>query len=109
MAHGAHRIGKAEGSGNDVGGVFAQGMAGDKAGGEAGLVQHARGGDGNGENRRLGDLRKPEFFLRPLEAELAERVSERLVGFFKNAAGGGMIMSEFLTHSSSLRALAGEE
>ena len=70
MAHGAHRVGKAQGAGDDVGGVLAQGVAGDKAGSDAGLVQHARGGDRNGEDRRLGDLGKPEFFLRPLEAKL---------------------------------------
>jgi hypothetical protein len=80
-----------------------------KLGGDAGLMQHARGGHGNGEDGRLGDFGKAEFFLRPFKAQLAERVSERFVGFFKDAAGGGMIMSEVLPHAGGLRALAGEE
>jgi hypothetical protein len=65
QAHRAHRVGKAKGAGGDVGGVLAQRVAGDKAGHNAGLVEHAGGGHRDGENRRLGDFGQPELFLRP--------------------------------------------
>ncbi len=71
--------------------------------------EHAGGGDRNGENRRLGDFRQPEFFLRPFKAERAERISQRLVRFLEGTAGDNVIEGEFLAHAGGLRALAGKE
>ncbi len=56
-------VGEAEGSGGDVGAVFAQRMAGGERGRDAFFSQHALGGDRDGQDGGLGVLGELEVFF----------------------------------------------
>ena len=81
-----NRIGKAERSGGDVGGIFAEAVSGDVAGRVSHLREHATRGDGDGQYRRLGDLGQLELVFRTFQAQLRELVAERRVGFVEGFA-----------------------
>ena len=112
-ANGADGVGEGEGSGHDVGGVFAEGMAGGEGGldvalGE-GFCQDAGGGDGEGEDRGLRVLGELELVFGAFEDELREGEAEGFVGLVEDGSSGGEVVVEVAAHAHGLRALTGKE
>ncbi len=108
-ADGADGVGEGEGSGGDVGGVFAEGMAGGEGGVDAVFGEDAGGGDGDGEDGGLGVLGELELVFGAFEDELGEGEAEGFVGLVEDGAGDGEVVVEIAAHADGLRALAGEE
>ncbi len=110
-AHGAEGFGEGDGSGGDVGAVFAERVAGGEGGGEVReeLGEDAPGGDGDGEDGGLGVLGVLEGFGGAVEDEVGEGEAEGLVGLVEDGAGGGVGVVELAAHADGLGTLAGEE
>jgi hypothetical protein len=104
-----HRIGEGKRAGQDVRRPFAERVTGGKRGRDAALGQHARRGNADGENCRLGIFRQAEVRFRPLEAQSREREAEGRIGFGESLSGYGKAIGEVAAHSNGLRALAGAE
>jgi hypothetical protein len=102
IAHSANGIGKAYGSGGDVGGVFAERVAGNETGTNSGFGENAGGSDGDGEYGGLRNFGEAELLVGAFKAKLAEAVAERGVRFFKGAAGDDVIGGKFLAHPGGL-------
>ena len=90
-ADGADGVGEGEGSGGDVGGVFAEGVAGGEGGVDAAFGEDAGGGDGDGEDGGLGVLGELELVFGAFEDELGEREAEGFVGLVEDGAGDGEV------------------
>ena len=108
-AHGADGVGEGQGPGGDVGGVFAEGMAGGEGGMDAAFGEDARGGDGDGQDRGLRVLGELELVFGALEDELREGEAEGLVGLFEDGSSDGEVVVEIAAHPYGLGALAREE
>ena len=108
-ADGADRVGEGEGSGSDVGGVFAKTVTSAERRLNAALSEDAGRGNGDSEDRRLSVLGEFELVLRPLEDELRESEAKRSVGLVEDGASSGEVVVEVTAHSDGLGALAGKE
>ena len=84
-------------------------MACGEGGLNASISEDARGGDGDGEDRRLGVLGELELVFGALEDELREGKSEGFIGFVEGGASDGKVVVEVASHSYGLGALTGEE
>ncbi len=101
-ANGADGVGEAEGSGGDVGGVFAKAVARGEGGLNAAFGEDSCGGDGDGQDRRLGMLGELELVFGALEDELREGEAEGFVGFVEDGASDGKVIVEVAAHSYRL-------
>lgn len=101
-ADGADGVGEGEGSGYDVGGVLAEGVAGGHGGGETVFGEDASGGDGDGEDRGLGVLGELEEVVGAVEDDFGECEAEGFVGFVKDGLGGREGVVEGAAHADGL-------
>jgi hypothetical protein len=108
-ADGADGVGEGESAGDDVGGVFAEGVACGQGWGDALFGQYTGGCYGDGEDGGLGVLGELELVFGTFEDEFGEGKAEGVVGLFEDGAGGGEVVVEVAAHAYGLRALAGEE
>ena len=108
-ADGADGVGEGEGSGGDVGGVFAEGVAGGEGGLDAAFGEDAGGGDGDGEDGGLRVLGELELVFGAFEDELGEGEAESFVGLVEDGASDGEVVVEIAAHADGLRTLAGKE
>ena len=108
-ADGADGVGEGEGSGGDVGGVLAEGVACGQGWDDSLFGEDARGGDRDGEDGGLGVLGELELVLGAFEDELGEGEAEGFVGLVEDGAGDGEVVVEIAAHAYGLRALSGEE
>ncbi len=108
-AYGADGVAEGERAGYYVGRIFSEGVAGGEGRRDAFFGEDAGGGDGDGENRRLGVLGELEVVFRTFEDEGGEREAESGIGFFEGGSGDGECIVEGAAHAYILRALAGEE
>ena len=92
IANSANGVGEGEGSGADVGGIFAEAVTCDVARFRDAGFEHPKSGDRSGEDRRLCDLGEAELVFGALEAELRELVTECVVGFVESLAGDGIFL-----------------
>lgn len=102
LADDADGVGKVEGAGGDEGGVFAEGVAGDKVGLEAFAAGDAEGGGGDGDEGGLGVFGLFQLLFGTVEAELADGEAEGLVGFGERGAGFGKRIVKRTAHSGEL-------
>ena len=107
--NGADCVGEGEGIGDDVSGVFAEGVTGGKGGLNPSFGEDSCGGDGDGQDRGLGVLGELELIFGAVEDQLRERKTEGLVSLFEDRARGGEVVVEVASHANGLRALTGEE
>ncbi len=84
-------------------------MAGDVTRVQADGFQNAPRSDRGCENCGLGLLGETKLVFRSLEAELAELVAERFVGFIESLLRYGIHGGKFFAHADGLRALTGEQ
>ena len=89
MADGAHGVGEGDGASGDVGGVFAEGVAGDEGGRNSIFREDAQGGDGDGTDGGLLKFGEFELVFGAFKAEFGDGEAEGFVGFFEGAARDG--------------------
>ena len=70
MADGAHGVGEGDGASGDVGGVFAEGVAGDEGGRDSFFGEDAQRGDGDGADGGLLKFGELELIFGAFEAQL---------------------------------------
>src|ERR1700729_2804425 len=104
-ADGADGVGEGEGVGEDVGGVFAERMAGGEGRVNAAFDEDACGGDRDGEDCGLRGLGELELFFGAFEDEPGEGEAESFVSLVEYGACDGEVVVEIAAHSYGLRAL----
>ena len=111
VTNGADGVGEGDGTGDDVGGVLAEGVAGGEGRLEVAefFLEDAGGGDGDSQDRGLGVFGELEGVFGSVEDDRGKREAKGVIGFFKDGAGGGEVIEEIAAHTNGLRALTGEE
>src|SRR5579883_1662748 len=84
-------------------------MPGNEARPYAFLCQHALRGNGNSEDCGLREFGQLELFFRAFEAQLRQRKTKRLVGFFEGLFCSGKFFVKIAAHADGLRALSGKK
>ncbi len=89
--------------------VLAQAVAGDEGRAHPPGGQEAQGRHADRENGRLGVFGQRQRVLGALEAQLAERLSERGIGLSERIPANRKRLREGLSHADLLRALSRED
>ena len=104
----AHGIGKRKRAGGDVGGVFAEAVAGDERDirREPFGLEHAIRRDARGEDRRLRVFRQHQRVFGAVPDQAAQRFAQRLVRFGKHLPRGRKSVGQRAAHADLLRSLS---
>ena len=103
------RVGERERPGGHVRRILAEAVPRHEGGRESARREQPVGRDAHGENRRLRVLRQRELRLGALEADAAERLAERGIGFGKRLAADRERVGERAAHPDFLRSLSRKE